>query len=120
MRYEFKKQRQFYVLFEDGVELVRFKRSDFRKALDSLDRGSNWVGSMLTIFNKKFPLKKTYDSRVSPSDYDFPTLLTYMQDKGYRVYQPLPVSDIEIIVYLNSRGLVVEREHFSSVPISYN
>lgn len=124
-RYEFKKEKQFYILYECGIELTRFKHDDFRSALAKLDRGSNWVGSMLKLFKKRYPRKHYYRRRDSATDYDLDTLLCYLREKGYRCYKPLDVSDTEIIALLNARGWAVERgdlnhECFLSAQISDN
>jgi hypothetical protein len=92
-----------FEIFEDGISLVKFKRSNFRTSLEALDRSSNWTGSILRLFLKKYP-----PPRVHPIRSDFERLygkigekgFDYLRSKGLRVVKPLQFSDMDIIRFL--------------------
>ena len=48
-----------YELYEDGVFLFKFSRdsfrSDFEQYANLTFRSSNWIGSILRLFQKRFP-----------------------------------------------------------------
>jgi hypothetical protein len=44
-----------FEIFEDGISLVKFKRSNFRTSLEVLNHSSNWIGSILRLYLKKYP-----------------------------------------------------------------
>lgn len=99
-------------LFEDGNFLCSFTRLTFRDTLDNLCRGSNWVGSILRLLNKKFPLPHR-------SDIPFHTLakspfaleseyIENLKARGFRIFKPSASSDNEMIDFLEKRGFIVE------------
>jgi hypothetical protein len=53
-----------FELFEDRISLVKFKRSNFRTSLEALERSSNWIGSILRLFLKKYPLPRVHPIRA--------------------------------------------------------
>src|SRR4030065_2113925 len=76
-------------LYEDGSVLCYFTRSTFRESLEHVGRGSNWIGSILRLFLKKYPAP--YPIRVmSPferavSIYGESGLAEYLRNKGFKV-----------------------------------
>jgi hypothetical protein len=101
-----------FEIFEDGIYLVKFKRSNFRTSLEVLNRSSNWTGSILRLYLKKYP-----PPRVHPIRTDFDRLydkigetgfVDYLRSKGLRVVKPLQFNDMDIIKFLESRGYVIE------------
>jgi hypothetical protein len=101
-----------FEIFEDGISLVKFKRSNFRTSLEVLNRSSNWIGSILRLYLKKYP-----PPRVHPIRTDFDRLydkigetglVDYLRSKGLRVIKPLQFTDMDIIKFLESRGYVIE------------
>lgn len=98
-----------YEVYECGSLLLRFKRSALRGALESLERGSNWVGSVVRFFNKSFPLERIYLFKKSPEDYPLPVLVNYLRMKGYLVWRTFEeFEDSEIIDYLSEKGFKVK------------
>ena len=100
-----------FELYEDGLYLCQFSRFTLRECLVSVGRSSNWVGSILRIFLKKFPAPYPINSctpleRVISIFGEF-GLADYLRAKGYRVVKPIDVSDNLIIDYLESKGYVV-------------
>jgi hypothetical protein len=101
-----------FEIFEDGISLVKFKRSNFRTSLEVLNRSSNWIGSILRLYLKKYP-----PPRVHPIRTDFDRLydkigetglVDYLRSKGLKVVKPLQFTDMDIIKFLESRGYVIE------------
>jgi len=99
-------------LYEDGAFLCMFSRDTFRESLTGLGRSSNWVGSILRLFNKKYPLPFT---ACSMSKFERALAIRgesgfaeYLRFKGFKVVKPLDVTDREIIDFLESKGYIVE------------
>jgi hypothetical protein len=53
-----------FEIFEDGMSLIKFKRSNFRTSHEALDRSSNWIGSILRLFLKKYPPLRIHPIRT--------------------------------------------------------
>ena len=97
-----------FELYEDGVLVCKFSRRTFRESLEKVCRSSNWIGSILRIFVKKFPLS-LYPSKVSIFDrIGEERLVEYLRLKGFRVVKKLPISDNDIISALELKGYNVE------------
>jgi hypothetical protein len=101
-----------FELFEEGVCLCKFRRDNFRECMDSLSRGSNWVGAILRIFLKQYPAPVTHNVR---SDFERlcdklgeSGLAEYMRSKGLKVVKNINISDDEIIKFLESKGYIIE------------
>jgi len=98
-------------LHEDGVFLCSFVRSSFRESLTALGRSSNWIGSILRIFQKKFPRPYPVRSRNSLDRavevYGESGFVDYLRGKGFRVVKPLGISDRMIIDFLESKGYLI-------------
>ena len=101
-----------FELFEDGILLVCFTRQTFRKEMEGLHRSSNWVGAMLRLFLKRYPLPSpTYVRSAFERLFDSvgeSGLADYLRSKGLRVVKNLPVPDGEIIRYLEAQGYAIE------------
>ena len=97
-----------YELYEDNSLLCKFSRKNFRQNLTDLGRGSNWIGSILRILNKKYPFPITFPYRTplerAVDIYGEWGLAEYLRSKGLRVIKPLHVSDLKITKYLESKG----------------
>ena len=111
-RYDFKEVKpDHFDLYEEGSFLCSFTRSTFRESLEHVGRGSNWIGSILRLFNKKFPLP--YQVRSSNSleraveVYGEAGFVDYLRGKGLRVVKPLGISDHMIIDFLESKGYLI-------------
>ena len=98
-------------LYEDGAFLCRFSRDTFRESLTALGRSSNWIGSILRILQKKFPLPYPVRSKNSLERavevYGESGFVDYLRGKGLRVVKPLGVPDEEIIDFLEAKGWVI-------------
>jgi hypothetical protein len=98
-------------LYEDGAFLCRFSRDTFRESMESLGRSSNWIGSILRLFQKKFP--RPYSVRSSNSleraieVYGESGFVDYLRGKGFRVVKPVGISDREVIDFLEAKGYVI-------------
>ncbi len=64
-----------FELYEDGNLLCEFTRLSFRERLEILGRGSSWIGSMLRLFHRCYPI--TYKSRA-----EIPPLQRVVKDLG--------------------------------------
>jgi len=98
-------------LYEDGAFLCRFSRDTFRESVTALGRSSNWIGSILRIFQKRFPQPYSVRSRNSLERalevYGESGFLDYLRGKGFRVVKPLGISERMIIDFLESKGYVI-------------
>jgi hypothetical protein len=107
-RYRIDKDDSSYSLFEENNLLCSFTRETFRETLEKLDRSSKWIGYIVRLLNKQYPLEIKRPSVDSPERYSLGFLLDYMQSKGHRVFRPIHVSDYEIACHLMKKGYVVE------------
>ena len=111
-RYEFKEVKpDCYDLYEEGSFLCSFTRSTFRESLGHLGRGENWIGSMLRLFHKKFPVpfKPHFQTPIARAEsvYGEFVLADYLRSKGLRLVKPMPVSDADIVNILESKGYLI-------------
>lgn len=100
-----------YELYEDNVFLLSFTQKTFRKQFESLGRSSNWVGSMLRLFYKKYPLQwpSTNLDGLAKSDYVLESeYIENLKARGFRIFKPSPASDNEMIEFLEKRGFLIE------------
>ena len=99
---------------EDGFFLLKFTRSKLRVELeqfaDRYGRSSKWIGSIVRLFNEKFPVQHNPSGRVDPVDqlHKENRYLAALRDRGLTVYKPLGVSELEMIEFMRSRGFVIE------------
>jgi len=111
-KYTILKDSNAFALYENGVLLAKFKRSEFREALLALGRGNNWVGSMLRLFLKQYPppcsVRIRSDFNRAVDKYGEQGFADYLRSKGFRVTKKLGVQDKEIIDYLESCGYYIE------------
>jgi hypothetical protein len=102
-----------FSLYERSEFLITFTRDSFRPTLESLCRSSNWVGSILRLFLKKYPPLRvepvrTHFDRVLNKHHES-GLAEYLRSKGFRVTERIDnVSDAEIITFLESKGYIVQ------------
>ena len=98
-------------LYEDSAFLCRFSRDTFRESVTALGRSSNWIGSILRIFLKKYPSPYSVRSRNSLERavevYGESGFVNYLRSKGFKVVKPLAISDREVIDFLESKGYIV-------------
>jgi len=108
-----------FELYEDGVFLLRFTRFSFRSdfetfTVNSLEPlySSNWIGSILRLFLKKFPspfpVSKRNDSDRLIVRYGEFAMVEYLRSKGFHVVKEIVVSVKELIEALESRGYIIE------------
>lgn len=99
-----------FKLYEKGVLLLEFPRKKVRESLESLCRGSNWVGSLIHILNKKYPLNYVcpIQQRSLCDRIGNDRLVNYLKSKGFRVYQNMEVKDRDIIDHLEKQGFIIE------------
>jgi len=103
-----------FTLYEDGLLLARFTRGTFREVLTTqLGRSSNWVGSILRLFLRKYPSPLTLCIRShierAVDRFGEDGLAEYLRSKGFRVAKTIKdVSDEEIVSYLESKGYIIE------------
>ena len=120
--------------FYSGLNLLfKFNRLTFRDSFEAYASGhglsSNWIGSMLRLFNKACPAPVS----SSPVRTDLERLIykigvhgivEHLQDRGFRVTRPLNVSEIDLIRYLEKEGYEIEGfigdVHYSSVCVVEN
>jgi hypothetical protein len=106
------KSNDIYELYEDGEFLVQFKRENLRQDLCKLHRSSHWVGCILRLFRREYPLPPPTDTRSDLERlidrYREEGLADYLRSKGFKVVRPLRVSDREIITFLESQGYEIE------------
>lgn len=104
-----------YELFEDGLQLLTFTRKNFREKFEQLacdeNRTSNWIGSMLRLFHKKYPLVYHDYNSSSLAKSPFALEADYIENlkaRGFRIFKPSVTSDNEMIDFLEKRGFIVE------------
>lgn len=100
-----------YALYEFGRLLTTFTRDTFRSKLEQLGRGSQWIGSILRLLNKKYPFRSSLSLSQQRSDLDRvgeSVLVDYLRSKGYRVVKNLRLKDQDIINYLEAKGYSIE------------
>jgi hypothetical protein len=102
-------------LYEDGVLLCKFSRKSIREDLERLGRGSKWIGSVLRLLDRSYPV-------ITPFNFSLPDLsveglvrrygsdhlLNYLRSKGFRCFKRLSVSDKEIIEFFENQGYCFE------------
>ncbi len=112
-RYHFRERsKDIFELYENGELLCEFTRLSFCERLEILGRGSSWIGSMLRLFHRSYPMAFKEKEEKPPfakvlRSLGYHGIVDYLRQRGYRVYQRLPVSDHEMISYVRSRGYVV-------------
>ena len=117
-----------YLLYRDDCLLGSFFRKTLREDLqhiaDSHSESSNWMGAILRIFYRLYPHEKyrpdlfSCDAHVrdtSLSQYSVQFLVSYLRDKGYRVYRSIDFSDDDVVQYLSDRGYTVDRFELSNI-----
>ena len=99
-----------FELYEFDKLLTKFTRSTFRKDLESIGRGNNWIGSILRLFLKKYPSNHVcpIQQRSECDRIGADRLLAYLRSKGFRVFKNLQVSDKQIIEHLELKGFLIE------------
>jgi hypothetical protein len=101
-------------LYENDVFLIRIRRNNLREDLRNAGRGENWIGSILRILDKQFPLSVKPSAPSVPSDKDIfrrrgnDGLAEYLRSKGFRVFKRLSVPDRQIIEHLENEGYCIE------------
>ena len=89
---------------------VGSQEDTFRESLTGLGRSSNWIGSILRIFLKKYPLPYPVRSESSLERavevYGESGFVEYLRGKGLRVVKPLGISDL-MIDFLESKGYII-------------
>ena len=101
-----------YFFFIDGSLRLTFSRSTLRDSFEALSIelgfSSHWVGSMLKIFRKKFPLLMNKPVRT-----DLDRLIAslgpegiadHFRSRGFRAVKRLGVPDRVLLRYLESEG----------------
>jgi len=106
-RYRIDKDGSSFNLFEENTFLCSFTRETFRETLENLCRSSHWIGYILRLLNKQYPNQSLKPLKDTAEGYGIGYLIDYMQSKGYRVFIPLPLSDLDIACYLMSHGYEV-------------
>jgi len=101
-----------FALYEDGFQLITFARHTFRYDLESLGRGNGWIGAILRLFSQTYPFSSRPSEELTPLTLLIRTIgdqgiAEYLRHKGYPVYKPVPVSDTELINYIQSVGYTV-------------
>ena len=99
---------------EDGFFLLKFTRSKIRIELEEFaeryDRSSKWIGSIIRLFNERFPSPHKQSFRIDPVNLlrKEERYTKALRDRGYNVYKPSATPEEEMITFLRSRGLVVD------------
>lgn len=100
-------------LYENNTFLVGFTRGSVRASLEKLSRSSNWVGSILRIFFRSFPVplptveRSKYDRLLYKLNEE--GIADYLRSKGMRVVRTIPgFSDEELIDLLEGLGFSIE------------
>ena len=99
---------------EDGFFLLKFTRSKIRTELEEFaeryDRSSKWIGSIIRLFNERFPSPHRQSFRSDPLDllHKEDRYTKALRERGYNVYKPSATPEDEMISFLRSRGLVVD------------
>lgn len=87
-KYRITQQGSIYSLYESDKLLCSFTRETLREKLEALNRGSNWVGTILRFLNRDFPCSPSKFSKESPEGYGVGFCIEYLRSKGYKVYHP--------------------------------
>lgn len=114
-RYLFEKVGQVYEFYDSGVFQLRFQDSSFRSAFEVYASenhfSSNWIGSMLRIFRKKYPLPSPVSQRNNAERF----LLRYgdeagvkiLRSNGFKIDLKTDFSMKALVQAMESRGYVV-------------
>lgn len=119
VKYEIKQDSNGSFLLYHGSDLLTsFTRQNLREKLEAcaLTSGysSNWIGSVLRLLNKKYPVpcpesnEKRSDLQRLIDRIGFDGLADYLRSKGLRVTKKLNVPDREIVKALEKEGYEVQ------------
>ncbi|MCE5194374.1 MAG: hypothetical protein LLF28_02795 [Nitrospiraceae bacterium] len=99
-----------YVLYDSDKLVAKFTRLDFRDVLEGLDLSPQFIGHVLKMLNRLYPLPSLpVNEPQQVSDvHSLGYVMEYLTVKGYRVYSPSPFSDAELVSFVKSRGYFVE------------
>jgi len=119
VKYEIKQDSNgSFLLFHGSDLLTTFTRKNLREKLEvcasTCGFSSNWIGSILRILNKKYPVpypesnEKRSDLQRLIDRIGFDGLADYLRSKGLRVTKKLNVPDREIMKVLEKEGYEVQ------------
>ncbi len=106
-----------FSFYENDEFKFNFKHDTFRKMFEDYaegsGRGSKWVGAILRLYLKKFPLSVCPQKADSVVDnlfllYSEEFLVSYLRSKNFSVVKQLPIDDERVVMFLESRGYLVE------------
>lgn len=105
-----------FYLCSFGNVLLTFDRVNFQSVMceyaASRSFGSHWVGAMLRLLNKKYPVRSHCVSSLSYSqilsNYSDALLVDYARSIGFKVIKKIPAPDSEIVERLRLHGYDVE------------
>lgn len=107
-----------FLLFHGSDLLTTFTRKNLREKLEACAYvwgfSSNWIGSILRILNKKYPvpypesIEKRSDLQRLIDRIGFDGLADYLRSKGLRVTKKLNVPDREIMQALENEGYEIQ------------
>lgn len=115
-RYSFEKVATGYEFYDSGIFQLRFQRGSFRSAFEFYasenNLSSNWIGAILRLFCKQFPMSSS-DSKRNDAErflvrHGVETAADFLRSRGFKVEVKLDVSLKELIQVLELRGYVVE------------
>jgi len=126
-KYSFEEiKSNFFHLYHGTSLLGGFSRSSLRKDLECIatqwDRSSQWIGSVLRLFHKRFPVK-----HIKPQRSDLDRVIAwlgpegianYFRSRGFRVVKKLNINDDLLINYLESIGYELDGLLDGDVPYS--
>ncbi len=105
-----------FICNTEGVDAI-FTRDNFREVLEGLGFSPQRIGHVVKLINKIDPLPVR--PKTSPSDlahYSESFLINYMRKKGFEIYIKIPVSDEDIIFWLESKGFTVFEGQSNEMP----
>jgi len=103
-----------FELHEDGFFSLKFKRNtirdDFERFASRYQRSSKWIGSIIHLFHRAFPLPpKPSSGRIFLSEFQKEEhFVSNFRNRGFHVYKPSPTPDEEMLEFLEGRGWAIE------------
>jgi hypothetical protein len=105
-----------FICDTDNIDIT-FTRDSFREVLEGLEFSPQRIGHVVKLINKVDPLPVR--PKTTPSDlahYSETFLIDYMRKQGFNVFEKIPISNEDIIFWLNSKGHTVSEGKSPVMP----
>ena len=104
------------IIDTEGIDII-ITRNNFRERLEDLEFSPQRIGYVVKLINKIDPLPvRPHTTPYDLAHYSETFLIKYMRKKGHVVYKKIPVSDEDIIFWLESKGYTVSEGKSTGMP----